>query len=645
MKKLLLLLLMAMDLLLSAQSTFINSIDNGVFGTQPLVVAGGANGHVVFTTDQGYMVRFNSCGESLFSRRVVIPGNPELIDFIALANGEFALLAASANVRRDPIVARLDTSGNLLWINQYNEVSIDFRAFPYSITESSSGQLRVYFNLEQLSNNQTSSALLWLDAQGNVIQSAQYNLGQIWGGAITTSDDGILFRSGNRLVKTDPIGTVEWAIDLQLPGVASDFKAPVELDSAFVFCGRYSGSDLSIFYAVSKQGQWLGTKRLSQRGVQSKPIRLDANSLGVVVNLQQTNGQINASVLRIGAQDLRLEDQVSLIGGFSGNSIGKLRNNFVAVAGFSGFPTRSFSAVVSDDLQISCTQFVNPPSLVDIPVTANIFNLNKSSLNYSAQTFNATIQNPNLNTIISCEPQYGLSLGPDTTICEGGSLVLRNRLGGGFSSYTWSTGASTPSIAVSDSGLYWLEATLSCGGGTLTDTMRLSTLANPEFDLGPTQFICEGENVLLEGPECSNCDFFWSNGRSTQNILVERPGLYSLTVQNANGCELQASVEVRGQGCSCDVYMPNAFSPNGDGRNEVIAPVFNCDLQSFRFLIYNRWGQLVFDSRSPQFAWDGTVDDEVVGPGIYVYAVEYTAIVRGEVQDQQVLRGTLSLLR
>lgn len=634
-----------MELLLSAQSTFINRIDNGIFGTQPVAVAGGPNGHVIFTTDQGYMVRFNSCGEALFSRRVVIPGNPELIDFVALANGEFALLAASANVRRDPIVARLDTLGNLLWINQYSEASADFRAFPYSLMESSSGQLRVYFNLEQISNNQTSSALLWLDAQGNVIQTSQYDLGQIWGGAITTSDDGILFRSGNRLVKTDPIGTVEWAIDLQLPGVASDFLAPVELDSAYVFCGRYSGSDLSIFYSVSKQGQWRGTKRLSQRGVQSKPVRLDSNSFGLVVNLQQTNGQINASVLRIGAQDILLEDQVSLIGGYSANSLGRLRNNFVAMGGFVGFPTRSFSAVISTDLQISCTQFVNPPTLVDIPVTASNFSLNRTSLNYVGQTFNATIQNPNLSILISCEPQYGLSLGPDTTICEGSSLVLRNRLGGGFSSYTWSTGETTPSIAVADSGLYWLEATLSCGGGTLTDTMRLSTLANPDFDLGPTLFICEGENVLLEGPDCNNCDYFWSNGRTTQNILVERPGLYSLTVQNANGCEKVESVEVRGQGCSCDVYMPNAFSPNGDGRNEVIAPVFNCDLQSYRFLIYNRWGQLVFDSRSPQFPWDGTVDGEVVGPGIYVYALEYTPVVRGEVQDQQVLRGTLSLLR
>ena len=120
---------------------------------------------MLFSLDQGYLVRYDFCGNQLFAREIDLPGNPELVDLIALSNGDFGLLAASANIRRDAIVARLDSSGNLLWINQYQDANFDQRQFPYSLVEISSDRLCYYANMESLSTNDTRNLLLWLDAQ------------------------------------------------------------------------------------------------------------------------------------------------------------------------------------------------------------------------------------------------------------------------------------------------------------------------------------------------------------------------------------------------------------------------------------------------------------------------------------------------
>lgn len=631
---------------LLGQPTYINTVDNAVFGSLNKVVAAGNSGHVLFSLDQGYMVRYNRCGEEMFSRRIIMPGTPSLNDFISLSNGDFALLAASANATRDAIVARLDSSGNVLWVQQFRDANGDLRQFPYSIMETTNGSLCIFANLESISTLQVSNMLLWMDAQGNFTQAQTYNLGGIWGGAIATRDNGILFRTGNRLVKTDNTGLVEWAKSYNLGTTASDFRAPVELENGYAFCGRFNGSNLITLAKLDANGNLDTTRRLNQRGVISTPAAIDSNSFLLVANLEQAGGQVNMTVLRFNGNDLDLEGRTSLLSNFQGSSITVLPNQQPVASGTDGFfPQKSFSAAFSPDLFISCTQISTAVELVGLPSTSFDLNVSTATLTINTIPFVATIQNPNLNITKTCEPDAQLSLGPDTTICEGSAYRLRNVFSSTFDAYSWSTGENTPSILVSDSGTYWVEVILNCGQGILRDTFNLDTRPNPEFELGGPLFICEGENVLLEGPDCIGCDYFWSNGRSSKNIVVENPGNYSLTVQNANGCERQDFIEVRAQGCSCDFFMPNAFSPNGDGRNESIGPVFNCDLNDFKYLVFDRWGQLVFDSRSPQFQWDGKVDSKTVGPGIYMYAIEYTPVVQGEVQDRLFRRGYITLMR
>lgn len=92
-------------------------------------------------------------------------------------------------------------------------------------------------------------------------------------------------------------------------------------------------------------------------------------------------------------------------------------------------------------------------------------------------------------------------------------------------------------------------------------------------------------------------------------------------------------------------YVPNAFTPNGDGDNDFFAPVIN-DITNYTFQIFSRWGELIFASSEPGEGWDGrTPSGTEVGVGAYVWELQYTQITEtGEAQDFS-RRGMVNLIR
>jgi gliding motility-associated-like protein len=69
------------------------------------------------------------------------------------------------------------------------------------------------------------------------------------------------------------------------------------------------------------------------------------------------------------------------------------------------------------------------------------------------------------------------------------------------------------------------------------------------------------------------------------------------------------------------VYVPNAFSPNKDGKNDLLKPIIRGYLATYRFTVYNRWGGQVFDSADPQKGWDGTLNGTPVDSGVFVWVL------------------------
>jgi gliding motility-associated-like protein len=78
--------------------------------------------------------------------------------------------------------------------------------------------------------------------------------------------------------------------------------------------------------------------------------------------------------------------------------------------------------------------------------------------------------------------------------------------------------------------------------------------------------------------------------------------------------------------CIIDLLIPNAFTPNSDGLNDIFRPIFRgWEPSKYYMQVYSRWGQLIFESTAFQIGWDGTVDGVMAPPGVYTYVISFEA--------------------
>lgn len=118
-------------------------------------------------------------------------------------------------------------------------------------------------------------------------------------------------------------------------------------------------------------------------------------------------------------------------------------------------------------------------------------------------------------------------------------------------------------------------------------------------------------------------------------------GYYNYVVQDANGCETGGSAEMTREIRDCAVFMPNAFSPNNDGQNDIYRPVVHDDIRDYRMVIFSRWGQVIFETRRPEQGWDGHYKGGPMDPGGYLYVVTFTDSKGQDMKNQ----GTVVLVR
>ena len=97
---------------------------------------------------------------------------------------------------------------------------------------------------------------------------------------------------------------------------------------------------------------------------------------------------------------------------------------------------------------------------------------------------------------------------------------------------------------------------------------------------------------------------------------------YVLTVSDKTGCNDTITVTVFVDVICKDVYLATAFSPNGDGMNDVLHVKSNCDMTQFSFKIFDRWGEKVFESTSLTYGWDGTFRNKAMDNGVFMYTVD-----------------------
>jgi len=231
-------------------------------------------------------------------------------------------------------------------------------------------------------------------------------------------------------------------------------------------------------------------------------------------------------------------------------------------------------------------------------------------------------------------------LGPDTTLCPGDTLVLdATRDGAG---YSWQDGSTSPTYAVTAPGTYHVHWTHpECTWEP--DTIVVGMVDLPALQFGPDQEFCEGGTLFLGTGSMPVVGGAWSDGNTQWPRPVALPGPYSFTF-TADGCSVSDSIRVSVVDCSYGVEMPNVFTPNGDGSNDLFRPVTLQGVSSISFRIYNRWGQELFQTNQLEAGWDGrTPSGRPVPAGTYFWVLETTAIKAPDSTTTN--HGTVTLLR
>lgn len=238
---------------------------------------------------------------------------------------------------------------------------------------------------------------------------------------------------------------------------------------------------------------------------------------------------------------------------------------------------------------------------------------------------------------IIVHPDPVVVLDKTNSLCDGSSRILD---AGAFSSYLWNTGSTNRTITINNIGLYSVTVT-DINGCTGTDFINITTLLpSPKGFLPGDTSICSHDNLLLR-PISTFQTYLWNTGSNSYSLNITQPGQYWLQGKNNDGCTGIDTILVFPKDCLKDFFMPTAFTPNNDGKNDAIKPILPGNVKQYRFNIYNRWGQLIFQTTDLSKRWDGTYKGLNQNGNIFVWMCTY----QFENEPPQNKKGTFVLIR
>mgnify|MGYP003333452816 CR=1 FL=1 len=227
-----------------------------------------------------------------------------------------------------------------------------------------------------------------------------------------------------------------------------------------------------------------------------------------------------------------------------------------------------------------------------------------------------------------------IDLGPDTTLCTGTSLnfFFNDPL-------TWNGNVLSTNFVANSPGL--ITASYSDGVCTVLDSIVISYLEPIVIPIGNNYTYCQGDTITLTAASPTAEYFLWFDGTELSTHSFFESGNYSVTVSNV--CEsVSRTWNMEFDDCNIYVYIPNSFTPNNDGINDVWYPEIN-GWTEVETRVFNRWGEILFSSENPNTPWIGEVrNGSYFAPdGVYSYVIK-AKFTNGEARE---FRGFVSLIR
>lgn len=236
------------------------------------------------------------------------------------------------------------------------------------------------------------------------------------------------------------------------------------------------------------------------------------------------------------------------------------------------------------------------------------------------------------------------SIGDDRTVCPGDTL--RFSAPPGFTDYRWGPGeytgeAYTQTISIQAVATFALYGEADRWPGCrLRDTVQIMVRTVPRLQLVTDTFVCSGQPLVLDAGAGFR-SYTWSNGETGRTVTVNLPGIYRVTAEDVQGCVRSSPATVRTATCKGFLYLPNAFSPDNNGRNDRFRAWASLPPERFLLQVFDRWGREVFLTTDVSAGWDGRYKGRAAAPGVYLWICRYRYSNLG----WQEKKGTVVLLR
>jgi gliding motility-associated-like protein len=257
-----------------------------------------------------------------------------------------------------------------------------------------------------------------------------------------------------------------------------------------------------------------------------------------------------------------------------------------------------------------------------------------------------------LTQIVSIDGQnYATYIPSDTQICEGQPVFFTDSISPFSTSWVYNFGEG-PLVLNTHNPVHYYETPLSNYTVTLTAksphctdyvyTKQIEVVAYPKLNLGPDTSFCSGltSAITLSNKAAAPGSFLWSDASTNNSLLAGQAGTYFATLTH-KGCSTADTIIINRD---CYINIPNAFSPNKDGINNYFFPtdLLSAGLNSFSMRIYNRWGNLVFETnRIDSRGWDGQFGGANQPIGVYVYQIDCTF----KTNERKSFTGNVTLIR
>jgi len=644
------------------------------FGSITLIGAGGLDAFIIKYDANGNVLWAKSVGgiadDYGFSVSTDANGNVFVAGLFESPTITFGsiVLTNTSSANDDMFIVKYDSNGNVLWAKSGSAGS---NSEGTSVSTDSNGNvfLTGMFNSSNISFGSTTLTnaggfdlfITKYDANGNVLwvkSAGGSSDDDSW--SVSTDKNGNVFVAGDFFSPILSVGTTT----LTNAGWNDIFIAKYDASGNFLWAKSVGGSSYDFGSSVSSDpsGNVFLTGRFESPAITfGSTILTNTHSMNMYISKYDANGNVLWAKSAGGTSS---SDGTSVSADAGGNVFltGNFSDTITIGLDTLSYPAAGYPIYIAkydSNGNVVCASALESGGYGWVSVSVDPFGeayigggFNINPFIIGKDTLHCAYGGPNNSSVFVakyiciCSNSTAIVTG-NTTICSGKNDVLTAINSGGVN-YLWNTGQTTSSITISPTtnSIYSVIIPVGSCMDTASTTVVVNQSPTANVSVSTNATIFQGQSITLSATGGGN--YLWNNG-ATDSVISEMPmttTLYCVTVSNPKGCTDTSCVTVRVES-PCDTagafFFPNAFSPNNDGENDALKVYYNemnC-IATLHLIIYDRWGEMVFETTDKNFSWDGAYPNKPLNTQVLAYHLT-VGFTDGKAINR---KGNISLVR